>query len=139
MGRIVPVGIALFGAFWAYQGWFNNEIWVNKGPGGGFLPFVIGMLTVILSLFEIFKNEPSDAKIEKKHVIPVIATLVMIAVFEVFGMILTFGLFVIAWMTFLEKYPIRQAAMIGISTTAVVYFIFKYFLQVPFPTGFLGI
>lgn len=139
MGRIVPLAIALFGAFWAYQGWFNNEIWVNKGPGGGFLPFVVGILTSVLSLVEIFKNEPSSSKIEKKHVIPVIATLVMIAAFEVFGMILTFGLFVIAWLAFLEKYPVRKAATIGISTTAVVYFIFKYFLQVPFPTGYLGI
>ncbi|GCL73480.1 tripartite tricarboxylate transporter TctB family protein [Paenibacillus naphthalenovorans] len=139
MGRIVPAAIALFGVFWAYQGWFHHEIWVDKGPGGGFLPFVIGLLTAVLSLFEVFKNEPSSSKIEKKHVVPVIATLVMIAAFEVFGMILTFGLFVIAWLAFLEKYPMLKAATIGIGTTAVVYFVFKHFLHVPFPTGYLGI
>ncbi|WP_165842259.1 tripartite tricarboxylate transporter TctB family protein [Paenibacillus xerothermodurans] len=143
MGRIVPMVIALIGAYWAYQGWFKYGVWVNKGPGGGFLPFVAGVLTTVLCCVESAKSAKQSgekaAKIQAKQWLPVAATIVMIAVFQVCGMIVTFGLFVIAWLLFFERYPIHRAAFIGVSATAVIYLVFRFFLQVPFPAGYLGI
>lgn len=139
MGRIIPLIIAVFGAFWAYQGWFEYGIWVNRGPGGGFIPFVIGLLTVLLCIPEIVANKSPVFAIEKKHAIPVIATVIMLAAVKLLGMVITFGLFMAGWLVFLEKYPKLRAAVIGVSTSAVTYFLFKHFLQVPLPTGYLGI
>jgi len=54
------------------------------------------------------------------------------------GFIATTFLFLIVWMWIIER--IRWLTIIGISVgvTAVLYFIFEYFLEVPLPTGFFS-
>jgi len=138
-GRIVSILIAIAGAYWAITGWTQHGFWVNKGPGGGFLPVIIGTLTLLLSFPDILKGMKSVVKIERVHIYPIIGALLVIAFSNIFGMMITLGLFMIVWLIVLGKYTIPRAAIIGISTTAIVYVVFKLFLHVPFPTGFMGI
>jgi multisubunit Na+/H+ antiporter MnhB subunit len=139
MGKFIALIIGLMGACWAYKGWFEYGFWVDNSPGGGFLAVIVGSLTVLLCLMELFKNQTPTTKLEKRHVLPVIATIIMLIAINYLGMIISFGLFIIGWLIILEKYTKLRALFIGLSSTVVIYFIFKFFLHVPFPTGYLGI
>lgn len=140
MNRILPIAIFLFASFWAYKGWFEYGFWENGGPGGGFLAVIAGVLCAVLCLIELVKGEKSAASsVTGKHFIPVIACLILLVLVKVFGMILSFGLFMIAWLVFLEKFTITKAVVAGLCTAGVVYLLFKLFLHVPLPTGYFGI
>jgi putative tricarboxylic transport membrane protein len=137
--KIIALGIMLFSGFWAFQGMFKYGLWVDNGPGGGFLPVTIGLITFILAAVGLFKESKPTVKIEKKNFLPVLGAFVMILAVQIFGMIISSGLFIIAWLLVIEKFKIKKASILGISTTAVIYFVFKFFLNIPFPQGLIGI
>lgn len=139
LDRIISLSIALFAGFWAYQGWFTYGFWEGNTPGAGFLPFIIGVITALLAIVGFFKNGPPSFKVEKKNFIPVIGALLMIASISVLGMILSVLLFIILWLLFVEKFTIKRASILGVSTTLVIYVIFDTVLKVPFPKGIIGI
>ncbi|WP_257350079.1 tripartite tricarboxylate transporter TctB family protein [Pseudalkalibacillus decolorationis] len=139
MSRIIPLIVAIIGTYCAYQGWFQYGFWVNKGPGGGFLPVIIGVLCALLCIYEAIKNTDTSVRFERKHLFPIIATILLFFAINIVGMIAALGLFMIAWLFFLEKFTIYRSATLGICTTGVIYIVFKLFLHVPFPVGYLGI
>lgn len=140
MDKLASVLIAIFSGFWAIYGWLKFGIWVEDGPSGGFLPFFIGLMTFILALFGLVsKKSGFPEAITKRNFFPVIGVLVTILLIQIFGMIVSSGLFIIGWLVFLEKYNVKKASVIGVSTTIVIYIVFKFFLQVPFPQGLIGL
>lgn len=139
MDRTISVFIALFGGYWAYKGWIEYGFWVESTPGPGFLPVIIGTATMLLAAVGILKNNPPVFRIEKKNFVPVIGALLMVASISVFGMIISILLFLVLWLLFVEKFTIKRAAILGVSTTLVIYLIFDMVLKVPFPTGVIGI
>lgn len=140
INRIVPIATTLLGFVWAYKGWFEYGFWVDRGPGGGFLPVIVGLLCTLFSIAELVKGaKQMEFSIKWRHFLPVVGCIILFGAVYIFGMVLCLGLFMIAWLVFLEKYPILRATLIGIGTTTLIFFVFQYLFSIPFPTGYLGI
>ncbi|KKK36501.1 hypothetical protein WQ57_18985 [Mesobacillus campisalis] len=138
MDRMISVFIILFGGYWAFKGWTEYGFWIDKTPGSGFLPVIIGIATMLLATLGLLKNNPPVFRIEKKNFVPVIGALLMVASISVFGMIISILLFLVLWLLIVEKFTIKRASILGLSTTLVIYLIFDMVLKVPFPTGIIG-
>ncbi len=115
-------------------------------PGPGFLPFGLAIILIALSLALILKSW-------KKEMGPVpfwpkrgwLRPLLGVGIFLLYafilgpvGFIFTTFLFLILWMRIIEGIRWVTILSISVGVTAVLYFIFEYFLEVPLPAGFLG-
>jgi putative tricarboxylic transport membrane protein len=139
MEKVISIAIMVFSGYWVMKGWTTFGFWVDNGPSGGFMPVVFGLITFVLAFYGLIRDNKSKSKVEVKNFIPVLGALLLILSVKVFGMIVSSGLFIIIWLLYVEKFPIKKASIIGFSTTLVIYFVFKFFLKIPFPQGFLGI
>lgn len=116
-----------------------------KHPGPGFLPFGLGLCLIVLSLILIFKNWKGDTSSipfwpQRTWLRPLLGVSIFILfalVIERLGFVLTTLFFLIIWMRLIERIRWRTLIGISIGTTAGLYFIFVFFLEVPLPAGFL--
>jgi hypothetical protein len=121
------------------------------GPGPGFEPFWLGVFLAILSI-SLFVNTlrgPADEAYEKprlpgwKSLGRVGLILLIIAgfalSFNTLGLILTVFLFVAVILYALEGVSIPKSIFYGIMFSGSVFIIFSYWMDITFPTGFLGI
>lgn len=129
----------IFSGYWVIQGFFNYGFWMESGPAGGFLPVTIGSMTFILASIGLFKDTYPTKNINKKNFLPVIGAFIMVFAVQVFGMIVSSGLFIIIWLLFIEKFKLLKASVLGISTIAVIYIVFDIVLKIPFPQGMIGV
>jgi putative tricarboxylic transport membrane protein len=115
-------------------------------PGAGFLPFGLAIVLIGLSLALILKSW-------KKESGPVpfwpkrgwLRPLLGVGIFLLYalilgplGFILTTFLFLIFWMWIIERIRWVTILTLSVGVTAILYFIFEYFLEVPLPAGLLG-
>ena len=117
-----------------------------RHPGPGFLPFGLAFILMILSLALILQNRTKGGSsgpfwAERTWLRPLLGVIIFTLyafLLGYLGFIATTFLFLIVWMWIIER--IRWLTIIGISVgvTAVLYFIFEYFLEVPLPTGFFS-
>jgi len=116
-----------------------------KHPGPGFLPFGLALCLIALSLALIIKswkgNTPSTPFWPQRTWLrPLLGVAIFVfyaLVIQRLGFLLSTFSFLIIWMRLIER--VRWRTLIGISivTTAGLYFIFVFFLEVPLPKGFL--
>jgi len=129
--------IALFGI---YQGWFRYGFWENNGPGSGFIPVIACVLLAIFTLSIFMKDIKQPSVLNKKQLYPIVGGgILLLLSIQVVGMILSIAVFMIVWLFAIEKSPILRASIYGLTTTAVIYIIFKVALEVPLPEGLIGI
>lgn len=138
--KIVPLVTFFIGAVWAYLGIFKYS-WMNEGtPGSGFFPTIIAVLLMVASLIALINDFKSEKVVYlKRYMYPIIAVLAIVLASYLIGLTLSIFLYLIYWLGFYEKYPMKLTMVFSISTTVVVYGVFVLWLKVPFPTGFLGI
>ena len=113
-------------------------------PGPGFLPFGLALILSILALVLILQNWKKGESAAPfwpgrtwlRPFLGVGIFLLYAFLLGILGFIPTTFLFLIVWMWVIER--IRWSTLLGISVavTAVLFFIFEYFLEVPLPTGF---
>ena len=120
-------------------------------PGPGFLPFWLGICLGLLSLyliFETFKRKASKEEDEarlpgKKALIRVglIALFVAALAFSMkpLGLTLTTFIFVTLILFLLEEYNIYKSLLYGVLFSASMFLVFRYWLEVDLPKGFLGV
>ena len=116
-----------------------------KHPGPGFLPFGLAICLIILSLTLILKSWKGDISTipfwpQRTWLRPLLGVSIFIfyaLVIKRLGFLLTTFFFLIIWMRLIERVRWRTLIGISIGTTAGLYFIFVFFLEVPLPTGFL--
>jgi putative tricarboxylic transport membrane protein len=116
-----------------------------KHPGPGFLPFGLALCLIILSLALIFKSWKGDVSPapfwpRRTWLRPLLGVIIFIfyaLVIQRLGFILSTLLFLVIWMRLIERARWRTLIGISIATTAGLYFIFVFFLEVPLPKGFL--
>jgi len=116
-----------------------------KHPGPGFLPFGLAICLIILSLALILKSWKGDISTipfwpQRTWLRPLLGVSIFIfyaLVIKRLGFLLTTFFFLIIWMRLIERVRWRTLIGISIGTTAGLYFIFVFFLEVPLPTGFL--
>jgi len=137
---------------------YGLEVEGNR-VGPGLLPFVAGVLVAVLcgaALVQAARRvrtpEAAVAPAEDVDVLGrdraqrlvmlrmvfglLLATLLLV---QVLGLLLAFGLFVVAVSTVVERRPLWAAVAIAALAVAVLYGVFVEFLTVPLPRGPLGL
>jgi hypothetical protein len=116
-----------------------------KHPGPGFLPFGLALCLIILSLVLIFKSRKGSTPYapfwpQRTWLRPLLGVFIFVfyaLVIQRLGFLFSTLLFLIIWMRLIERVRWRTLIGISIATTAGLYLIFVFFLEVPLPKGFL--
>lgn len=120
-------------------------------PGPGFHPFWLGIVLGGLSLFLLFnaflrKGDKKDQESRlpaKKSLLRVGLILLLTAGFALsmttLGFVLTVALFVFVILFVLERYTLFKSILYGIIMSGAVLLIFRYWLDVELPKGWLGL
>lgn len=142
------------GVFWLSLG-ILFSIWSTSyhigsitQPGPGFLPFLLGILTILLSLvilgqaWKASLSEEKSASVSlpagwKKIVYVILILLFTTFAFEPLGYLLTVFLLIVLLMLGKELRSLKRAVLTAFLTTLGVYLVFILLLEQPFPRGFL--
>jgi putative tricarboxylic transport membrane protein len=146
---VTGLALLVFGVGYAVVAWRAYPYWSPTGPGSGFLPVWVGAVMAALALLLVLSAFRSAPLPEARwlpagrglvRLVVVVATIaVFAAVMDFVGMILGSALFLLGVLRFLERYPWPWAIGIAVGVAGLIYGVFTYWLQVPFPTSPLGI
>lgn len=130
----------LMGVYWALTGLLKLDFWSESGgPGGGFIPLAVGVFVVIMGIYSLVKGrkkiKDEKVRLECKSFLPAAAVLAAILLTYVTGMIPAAFLLILLWLVLIEKTRIPKAFCISALFMAAVWFVFSWWLKVPFPTG----
>lgn len=140
MKKIVPILSILTGVYWVIYG-FKYGFWVRKGPGGGFLPVIAGILAVAFALLvlRVQSKDKSQVSFDWKAFLPALGIGCMLLISQLLGLVLSIAIYVFLWLRYMEKYKISKSLIIGVCCSAMIYGIFVLWLSVPLPKGILGL
>lgn len=144
---VIGLGLSL----WCYLESRKFNYLTDFTPGPGFLPFWVGVILATLScylLVDTFRRKPTEE--DEKSILPARHALYRVGfiflmlfgvwiIMPVLGYPMTVALFVATILKFLERYSILKSIGYGIAYAVVTWIIFEYFMQMGFPTGYLGI
>ena len=126
--------------------WSSTSLSMGKAsrPGPGFLPFGLALILSILAIALILENRKKGESAaafwpERTWLRPLLGVAIFLLyafVLGILGFIPTTFLFLIVWMGVIERIRWFTLLTISIAVTAVLFFIFEYFLEVPLPAGF---
>ncbi|SCM83288.1 tripartite tricarboxylate transporter TctB family protein [Sporomusa sp. GT1] len=135
--RVIAILCGLVGGFWAYSGWFNYGFWVNKGPGPGFIPVIIGIVTCILAAVQAQNYDKEAEPVDVKAILPIAAMIAFTISVSIIGFLPTVFLFLVLWLITQGSYSRTFAVSLAAIATGLIWGIFEYWLQVPFPGGLI--
>jgi len=129
------------------------SIWSKFGPDEGFLPLVIALIIIGLSLMISMKSlslrrekEIEDILLKKRDRetmnISRVFFYIVLSMFyglllDKVGFLITSGLFLIMILRFVEKQTWKMAILVSVTSVTVCYLLFVYFLEVHLPIGFI--
>ena len=120
---------------------------INMRADAGLFPKFLSLLTIILNSLYLLniikekvklKKEKEEISIKKFYIMLIISILYIIFI-RLIGFILSSLIFLIVSMKLLELKNNKKIILIAISTVFIIYVCFSIFLNVPMPTGFLGL
>ena len=134
---IIPLCSLVLAVFWIIYGLTHHGFWHPvKGPITGFVPILVSIPLVpasIAAMINSFKEKDSPEPLETWS-IALAAGITFCLVFLI-GMIIALMIFVFIWVRIYEKSTWRQTIISLIVTFGIIYGVFGYWLQVPFPNG----
>jgi putative tricarboxylic transport membrane protein len=148
---VTGLALLVFGVGYAVIAWRAYPYWSSTGPGSGFLPVWVGAVMAALALLLVlsgFRRRPAtvpeagwlpEGRGLVRLVVVVAAIALFAAVMDYVGMIFGSALFLLGVLRFLERFPWPWAIGIAVGVAGLIYGVFTYWLQVPFPTSPLGI
>lgn len=143
---IISLGLSA----WLIQESFKYDYMTTYTPGPGFHPFWLGICLGVLSLFLIFDTvRREDTEEEKKSYLPgkkslirvgliLLITALLAFLMTRLGFVLSVFVFVVAILFILEKYNIFKSILYSALLSGVVFVVFRYWLEVDLPRGWLG-
>jgi hypothetical protein len=135
--RAIAFVCGIIGAYWAIAGWFSYGLWVNKGPGPGFLPVIFGSLTVILCIARLLRKDKEAEPVERKAIIPMAAMVASAVAIYVIGFLPAMFLLIIFWLVNQGAYSYKFSLFMATAIIVFIWGVFEYWLSVPFPTGLI--
>ncbi len=121
------------------------------GPGPGFEPFWLGVILAVLAVFLFINTVVRKGRKEgEKAMLPGWPSLGRLAVIMVamagfalimgaFGFILTVFIFVAVLLFALEGVSLLKSVCYGALFSGFIFLVFRYWLEVDLPKGFLGL
>lgn len=129
----------IVGIISVFTGLTKHKFWIEKVPGGGFMPVVIGTLLIILSsLIVLKKDQKAKVKLSKKELIPIIAMIILLILTKVIGLLPSLLIIVLGMLRFVENYSWKNSIIISVVLMSIIYAVFSLWLKVPFPRGIIG-
>lgn len=138
MEKTVKLSLLFIGLYALYSS-FKYGIWINNGPGGGFIALFIGLILVVLCGYSLLKEKSEVFKINelKKAMTPFIGIGLTLLIIKIFGFFMGIGIYILVWLVLIEKYKVVKALTIDLVICAFMYAIFSIWLKVPFPNGII--
>ncbi len=136
MKKFVYILSIIMGLYWIKSG-ITYGFWVRRGPGGGFLPIIAGIMAILFCISALLaeRKDKSPSGFSWKAFLPAGALLGMVMLSYVLGMVVSMAIYIFIWLKFIEKHTTKSAVSIGIGTAIVIYGIFVFWLRVPLPLG----
>jgi putative tricarboxylic transport membrane protein len=137
------------------SGWLIHEslkydYMTTYTPGPGFHPFWLGICLGLLSLFLIFDTfRRKDAKEDGQSYLPgkkamirvgliLLITAVLALLMTRLGFVLSSFVFISLILYILEEFKIVKSILYGAILSGAIFLIFRYWLEVDLPKGWLG-
>ena len=122
----------------------------GKAPGAGWLPAILGVLMALLSalLFLSATRRPdsTDRPVTwpsgrglANNVAILSGLVICVLVLEVAGYVASTFIFLFGLLLFLGRYSLKFSTAVALASTAVLYWVFKIWLEIPLPSGFIKI
>jgi len=140
------VFLVLLGSFLISQS-RHYSVWGRSGPQAGFFPLVIGILIIGFSLIILIQSFASDRAQQKKQPKDSLGSFRVSSYalsMLLYGSLMTTLGFLIATLLFLflvlkygEGQGWKTTLIFGLAATMISYLLFKHWLGVPLPLGFM--
>jgi putative tricarboxylic transport membrane protein len=123
------------------------EYLTPDGPGAGFFPMWYGFAMIVLSLVLVVVSirrarSGADTAIDwggaRRTLAAWFALVVCVALLKVLGFVLSYALFTFFIVAVMYGRPLKNAAVIAVSSAAGFYLIFPFALGVTLPVGVFG-
>jgi putative tricarboxylic transport membrane protein len=135
---------------WLIQESFKYDYMTMYTPGPGFHPFWLGICLGLLSLYllvDTFRRR--DTKEEGQSYLPgkkglirvgliLLITAVLALLMTRLGFVLSSFIFIVLTLAILEKFKIVKSILYGAVMSGAIFLIFRYWLEVDLPKGWLG-
>ncbi len=143
------IGLGL--SFWFILESFKFDYMTTYTPGPGFHPFWVGVCLALLScslFFHTFRRkhgkEDNETRLPKMKSLERVGLILFFTAgfalsMKALGFVFTVILFVFLILFFLERYTLFKSVLYGILMSGVTFLIFRYWLDVELPKGFLGL
>jgi hypothetical protein len=125
----------------------NYSYWGPNGPGPAFLPFWLGVVMALLAttlLVDALRSSDPGAPwlprgVALKRLAGVLgATVALVALLNIVGMVLGTALFLIVLMRFLDRCPWPLTIAVAVATAGLNFLVFTRWLRVPMPVSVFG-
>ncbi len=138
---VLFIATAILGIIWAVLGFGTYGFWSEaEGPGAGFFPAIVGCALVFFSVVEFIKSIGKyEVKFDKEALFIVASVALILVLNFLVGLLLALLIYYVIWLKCVEKYPWKKVILITLFYGAIMYGIFSAWLQVPFPTGLIGL
>lgn len=141
--------------FFIITGLFGTFVAINtlqfrnlKLLGSGFFPTLVSVILVVCGIGLAISNY-RNIKVKKNESLVDITILLKISRYiflvilavmlrNIFGLLLSLGLFVFVESIWIEKNSIKNSAIVAVLSIFFLFMIYSYFLNIPLPKGFLG-
>ncbi len=121
--------------------------WGENGPGPAFLPVWLGGVMAVLAAALLVgakgSSDPGDPRLPRgaglRRLIVVLgATVTLVALLNVVGMVLGTFVFLIVLMRFLDRTPWPLTLVVALAVAGANFLVFTRWLKVPMPVSVLG-
>ena len=130
---------ALFAALWIATA-LGLPYLGDYAPGSGFLPLWLGVCLLVLSTIHVVTSLRAPAAAApaghwRKVVAVTLGLIVCVAVIEQLGFVVAVSAYLLFLLRAVEKESWRTSLGVSIGTVAVLFGLFRVWLQVPLPKG----
>jgi len=143
---LVAALIFMFGVVLTIEAWRLGARWTSDGPGAGYFPFYIGLITIIASVGIFYqavfsKSRDTGTFVNRVQAVRVLSVLlpatlyVLVVVF--LGLYVASAIYIAGFMIFLGKYPPVKSVVLAVIIAAVFFVMFEVWFKVPLYKGTL--